>query len=190
MPYLPPHVIEGGQFPSSYGVDLFTEIKLIEESWRRHYPLIQYAPISKSPTAVTDITTQLSGQANTSKFDPMWGESIDSSIAVWQQPHASGTVQAAEPTLYQPPRSINARIQRVAREDTLKKIGFDRIRTLLLTIPTSLLDSIGVTCAAGDRFVWDNEIYEVLQWHPQGWRFNSTVKMYVWLNCEHAKRGS
>ena len=190
MPYLPPHVVEGGLFPSSYGVDLTTEIGMIEELWRRHYPLIQYAPMSKSPTAVTDPTTQLSGQANTTKFDPMWGESVDSGLAVWQQPHASTNAAAAEPTVYLPPRSVNARIQRVARDDQLKKYGFDRIRTLLVTIPTSMLDAIGVTVAARDRFVWDNEIYEVVQWSPEGWRFNSTVKVHIVLNAEHAKRGS
>lgn len=201
MPYIPPPAIDPTVFPQPYVADLTTHIGLIEERWRRSFPIISYTMIDKRVTAVADspagtgaASDALSGEAGSTKFDPLWGESIDSTLTTWQQPHgqaaATPAIKAVEPNVYLPAIPLHARIRRAARKDELQKYGFDRIRDLLVTIPTSMLDTAGVTCAAGDRFVWNNELFEVIQWSPMGWWFQTSVKLYIVLNVQHARRGS
>lgn len=199
MPYLPPPDTQSAVFPLAMGSDLTLQIRMIEERWRRFYPVLTYMPLNKQVTPVPISTPDVtSGAPGSTQFDTVWGEAVPAGLAVggWRQPHLSvqvdpeTAVQAAEPQVYHNNRPIHGRIQRVARKDELQKLGFDRIRDLLVTIPTSMLDAIGVTVVAGDRFMWDNELYEVLQWGPMGWWMNSSVKLYIVLNVAHARRGS
>lgn len=197
MPYLPPPSPDGAVFPQSYGSDLTLAIRLLEERWRRFYPVISYTPLDKRTTPVT-APSQTSGETGATQFDPLWGESVPTGLKAtgWRQPHLSSqvdpatAVQAAEPSVYIAARPLHGRIQRVARRDFLQKLGFDRLRDLLVTIPSSMLDSSGITVTQGDRFTWDNELYEVLQWSPMGWWMNSSVKLQIVLNVQHARRGS
>ena len=197
MPYLPPPMVNGAQFPLPYGADLQLQIRMIEERWRRFYPVLQYAPLDKRTTPVQS-PSETSGESGATQFDPLWGESVPTGLKAtgWRQPHLSTAVdpatavEAAEPNVYVAPRPIHGRIQRVARKDFLQKMGFDRLRDLIITVPTSMFDESGITVTQGDRFVWDNELYEVIQWSPMGWWMNSSVKLFLVLNCQHARRGS
>lgn len=197
MPYLPPPAVDDTQFPKAYGADLAVAVRMLEERWRRFYPVITYTSLDKRTTPVTR-TSQTSGEVGATQFDTLWGESVPTGLkdTGWRQPHLSTqvdpatAVQAAEPSVYLNPRPLHARIQRVARRDLLQKLGFDRLRDLLVTIPTSLLDASGITVTQGDRFIWDNELYEVIQWSPMGWWMNTSVKLQLVLNVQHARRGS
>lgn len=187
MPYLPPVKVDGPAWPPALSDDLRTEIGLIEERWKC-YPEVAYSPLDKRTTAAPT-SKSIVGEAGSTKWDPLWQESVPDTTE-WVQPHTTAAVDAADTNKYQEARKVRIRIQRTAREDQLKKFGFDRLRYMLATVPTSMLDRMGITCDAGDRFVWNNELFEVMQWSPQGWRYNSTVCLYVVLNVEHARRGS
>jgi hypothetical protein len=187
--YLPPIVVEGTVFPEALGPDAITAIRMIEERWERMYPLVHYTMIDKKTTPV-DSPATLSGEDGSSKFDTMWGESVDRKLTTWKQPQNNPEVAAAEVTVYQPSQQIRARIKREARENELKKFGFDRLRDLIVCIPCSLLDQKAITCQAGDRFTWNNETWEVIQHHVEGWWYNTNVNLYVWMNVQHARRGS
>lgn len=197
MPYLPPPSADDTQFPKAFGPDLSLAVRLLEERWRRFYPVITYTSLDKRVTAVTS-PSQTSGEVGSTQFDTLWGESVPAGLKAggWRQPHLSSqvdpatAVQAAEPSVYLAPRPIHGRIQRVARRDFLQKLGFDRLRDLIVTIPTSMLDASGITVVAGDRFTWDNELYEVIQWSPMGWWMNSSVKLEIVINAQHARRGA
>lgn len=196
MPYLPPPSPDGAEFPRAYDADLELAIRLIEERWRRFFPRLDYRPLNKLVTPA--VGNNPVGAPGTTQFDPVWGEAVPVETATtgWRQPHLSAIVtpdapiSAVEPQVYQEPRDIHGRVERVARKDHLQKLGFDRIRDLLVTIPSSMLDSSGITVTQGDRFVWDNELYEVLQWSPMGWWMNSSVKLFIVLNVAHARKGS
>jgi hypothetical protein len=171
---------------------LSQHIRQSEELWRTTYPKIAYMSLLKAATAVADTNT-LTGAAGTTQFDPLWGEAVPANMgATWQQPHANANpeVKASDPSLYSPAIDIHARIQRTAREDFLKKVGFDRVRSLLVTIPSSMCDAVGLNPKAGDRFMWDGELYHVLQYSPLGWWMNTNTKLYVVMNCAHEHRGS
>jgi hypothetical protein len=187
MPYLPPLKVDGTQFPQALGPDVITAIKMIEERWRRSYPLLPYTMIDSRNTAVSS-PSELTGEAGASKFDPMWGETVPATDTKWQQPHTRGV--AAEPTIYHPAVGIHGRIQRTLREDELKKFGFDRVRNLIVTFPTSLLDAAGITVRAGDRFTWNSELFEIVQQHVVGWWHATNVNLYVVTNVQSARKGS
>jgi hypothetical protein len=192
MTLLPPRTDSPTAFPTAHGPDLQQHIRQTEEMWRVSYPVVNYMSMLKAVTSVTDVNT-LSGEAGTTQFDPMWGEAVPANMgATWKQPHANTdpAVHASDPALFSPAVPLHARIQRTAREDLLKKVGFDRIRSLLLTIPASMCDAVNINPKAGDRFTWDGELYHVLQYSPLGWWMNTNTKLYVVLNCAHEHRGS
>jgi len=188
MPYLPPLRLTDTAFPEALGQDVLTAIQMIEERWRLTYPLVQYTAIDARATPVAS-PNELSGESGATKFDPLWGESVPATGTVWAQPHQSGGTGVA-PSVYRQPVSLRCRIQRTMREDDLKKLGFDRLRKLIATIPTSLLDAADIAVHAGDRFIWNGEPYEIVQHHPRGWWHNSNVNLYLVMNCESARRGS
>lgn len=189
MTYLPPLDLNGTEFPQALGEDLVTAIGMIEEEWQRSFPVVDYYPISKETTTVTD-PSMMSGSAGKTKFDPLWGEAVPSNMTVWQQPHLSGDFNAADPMVYEKAIPINCRIERGVRETQLKKFGFDLTRNIVATIPTSLLDKSGITVRAGDRFRWNGEDFEVLQWYQSGWYYNTNVILYITMSVQSARKGS
>ncbi len=188
MSYLPPYKLNDTVFPEALGQDVITAIQMIEERWQRSYPIVQYTCIDTRVTAVTS-PKNLSGEVGATKFDALWGESVPATDTTWKQPHQSDG-SGVDPSVYQPAVGIHCRIQRTMREDDLKKLGFDRLRKLIATIPTSMLDAASITVRPGDRFSWNNELFEVVQWHPMGWWHNANVNLYVVMNMESARRGS
>ncbi len=194
MPYINASLTTDTAFPEGGGSDLATSIELIEEAWEVHYPLVTYYPIDKRTTPVADVNT-LSGEAGASKFDPLYGESADPTQTVWKQPHGTaGVVKAAVVEVWTDPVEVRARVQRVTDETDLKKVGFDSndkwIGGLVLTIPSSMLDTLGVTCQAGDKFYWDNDEYVVKKPVQTGYWHNTNVRLYVSLGCERHIKGS
>lgn len=189
MSYLPPLKIDDAAFPTVLGQDVLTSIRMIEERWRRHYPSVDYLPLDKRVTPIST-PAQISGEAGSTKMDAMWGESVDASMTTWTQPQTTANAVAAEPNVYLAGRPIHARIMRSARDNDLKKHGFDRLRDLIACFPTSMLDAKGISVQAGDRFVWNSELYEVIQHHVEGWWYQTNVNLFVWVNAQHARRGS
>ena len=190
MTYLPVDPTMRTEFPREYGADVLQQISVIEERWKRSFPEVDYFCLLKA-TAPVSVDT-VSGVVDEAGFDPLWGESIDPSIAgtAWQQPHRNDGVRAANATKFDDPVKIHAQVRREARDDMLKKLGFDRFRDLLVTIPLSLLDEAGVTCQQGDRFVWDDEVFQVEQLNRTGFWKNTNLRLYMVLNCEHSRWGS
>jgi hypothetical protein len=198
----PPSVndtILGGNSASN---DLGTMRRMIEERWKLYYPAVDYYPLAKAVTSVGQQTTELVGEAGTTQFDPLWNEAVDQSIKPvgWKQPHLSEQVtqdpvnnpaaNAADPEIREGPFRLHMRTQKYLHEKMLKKLGFDQIRTLLCTVPSSMFDRYAIAPTAGDRFIWNDNWYEVLQVVPSIYYLNSTVSLYQILNVQSAKRGS
>lgn len=194
MAYLPDPTALTTVFPRVNAKDFAMQVRLIEEQYRRMYPLIAYSCFNKAvtPTAVTASGDRAPvGAAGTTKFDPIWNESVDPTSSTWKQPHASpGTVVAAETDQYLTPVPINARIQRINKETQLKKYGFDKVRDLTLFIPLSLMDRRGITAQHNDKFLWNNFEYVVLELNTNGYWKNSDISLYMVLNCEQRRKGA
>lgn len=189
MTYLPPLHIDGTEFPQPLGEDLVTAIGLIEEQWRMMYPKVVYTPIAKQTNAVPDPSV-MSGTPGNTKFDTLWGESVDKNMATWEQPQLNGTLSPVDPAVYKPGVPIHCRLERGVRETQLKKFGFDLLRNIVATIPTSMLDAAGITVTAGDRFEWNGETFEVLQWYQQGWYYSNNIILHIVMSVQTARKGS
>lgn len=169
-------------------------VREAEQMWKGNYPQIEYMSLIKQVTPMVNTRT-LIGANGTTKFDPIWGEAVPATADnSWQQPNGNvdpAVSQAAANAMqFTAPVRVHARIQRTAREDLLKKVGFDRVRSLLVTIPMSLLHNANLDPKPGDRFRWDGDLYHVQQTAPLGWWFNSNSKLYIVMNCAHEHMGS
>jgi hypothetical protein len=201
-PDYPKRVVDETIMFGGNGYDMATSQRMIEERWKLFYPSVPYSPLVKAVTAVGVATEVLSGENQTTAFDPLWGESVDrpAGQTQWRQPHASAVTSqdaildparvAAEPEIRAEERRVHMRIHRISREDLLKKLGFDLVRTLVGCVPTTMFDRIGITPQPGDRFRWNDEWYEVLQTSPQGWYKNTTHNLFWYLSVKSARIGS
>lgn len=198
MPYIPESITMPTVFPREYSADVQHAIAIIEERWRRFFPQVNYYCLNNKVTNVPvtasgDIDTEsVSGEAGGTAFDPVWGEAVDN-LAItggWKQPHLSGDRRAVNPEKFMAPERIHAQVRREAKDKELKKLGFDEVRDLLLTIPLSLLDERGIVVSIGDRFIWDNDLFEVLQFEKTGYWKNTNLRLYMVLNCKHYHPGS
>jgi hypothetical protein len=192
--YLPPTPTDQTAWPEAYGKDIAVQIRLIDEKWKRTFPLLTYYQIKKATTPATDPNMPI-GEAGKTQFDPVWGESVPADMAStgWRQPHGDAVADAADPELFEAPVSMNFRVQRIAKESELKKYGFDQIRDLLLFVPLSILDENSVIVTAGDSgdyVIWDGDEYTVLQKERAGYWKNTNVRLYMALNCEHRRPGA
>mgnify|MGYP001606644484 CR=1 FL=1 len=195
MAYLPESLTNETAIPRGFHQDFQEQVRVVNEKWQRHYPLIKYFCLKKVVTPVGQAVDTPIGATPNTVFDPLWGESIDKDAMVggaYIQPHVSGVsgVDATDPPQYEPAVDIHAQIRRDAKERELKRLGFDEVRDILVTIPTSLLDAAGITVQQGDRLIWDNDLYEVLQKQRTGYWKNTNLRLYVVMNCEHARMGS
>lgn len=196
-PYLPvsSQVVNDTQFPLAEGKDLQTDIGLIEECWRVNYTEIIYRSINKKPTPADPLQNELSGEAGTTQFDPVWREQVPSSMEPtgWEQPHGEDVDvhDATDRGVFFVPQKVHARIEGGReRERALKKYGFDKIRDLVVVIPLSLLDACDIHVTPDDFFVWDDDEYVVKQHRRTGFWKNSNIRLYIALNCEHRKLGA
>jgi hypothetical protein len=183
-----------------------TTVRMIESRWKRTYPRVAYYALKKNVTNVGTSTTAVSGSTGTTTFDPLWGEAVAPAMqdTGWQQPHLSAVtapnttpfasetadVPAAETEVRDDAVYVHMRVQRTLHETMLKKLGFDRVRTLVGTIPASMLDRFQTRPQPGDRIRWNAEWYEVEQFAPGGAYNNTTVWLYWVLNLKHARLGS
>ena len=191
MSYLPPTPTDPTVWPEPYGKDIALAIRMIDEKWQRHFPLLPYYGLKKATTPMTD-PDHPTGEPGNTQFDPVWGESVPVSMAAtgWVQPHADGTPDAVDPELFRDPVQLNFRVQRSEPELELKKYGFDQMRDLLLFIPLSILDAAGIKIQQGDYATWDGDEYAFLQFDRVGYWKNTNVRLYMAINCEHRRHGS
>lgn len=186
-PYLPVNLTEDTEFPEAWGKDLRHELRMIEERYHRHFPEIDYYQMKKAATPT--IPPAISGEPANTQFDPLWAESVDPNMATWQQPHLSGTLKAADVDVFFDPVPIHARLQRENLELELKKYGFDQVRDLLVFVPLTFFDSNNIAVSAGDKFVWDDDEYRVLQFDRTGFWKNTNLRIYMAINAEHLRAG-
>jgi len=203
-PYLPPKYTQGTEFPKAFGRDLHTQIRLIEERWKRYFPEIDYyprlqnigiadaTPDTRNPEIAAPVSPTDPAAGG---FDRLWGESVDRQMAdvdQWDQPHLSGTLDATtEAEGFQAPVKIHAQIKReVDKKRALELYGFDDVRDIIAVIPASVLDACGFRVKEGDKFIWDGQEYDVYQNAGGGWWKNSNIRLFRVLNCESKRLGS
>lgn len=195
MTYQPPRPTDPTQFPRPTGRDLDMDIRLIEEAWAVHYPLVRYRPIDKRTTPVASVDLP-SGEAGSTLWDPLWGETMAPTATAWQQPHGTaGAVAATDLEVYLPEVQMNFQVIRVTAESPdIKKYGFDnddrRLGTLIAVVPTSVLDKNGVTCQAGDLLLLEGDEWMVIKPRRAGYWENTNIPLYVNLLLERRRHGS
>lgn len=200
MTYIPPQYLEDTCFPksgsSSGGLsnDLATMISLLEEKWRRFFPIVDYFQMDYTPTTVPTEDTP-AGKPGATRVDDLWGEDIPASLtAEWIQPHENSpqglAADATDCKRYKPSVQFNLPIQREVDDKTLKRFGIDNMRDVLVTFLSSTLDDLGVTVQVGDRFVYGGENYEVEQYKQTGYWLNTNVALYIIGNCKRLRLGS
>jgi hypothetical protein len=136
------------------------------------------------------------GGVGSTTYDNLYGESHPGASGDdWSQPHGTeagvgAALDATDPELFADVERLHARVRRESRENELKKYGFDRVRDLIVTIPTLILDEHGITAKAGDQFVWDGDRFVVRQEDSGGYWKNTNIRLYRTLSCEHVHSGS
>ncbi len=197
MTYLPPDILDDTEFPTA-GVcakDINNQLEMINEKWRRSFPLVDYFQLKWTPTETGPAEDYISGVATETKVDDLWGEDIpDNLTAEWVQPHETTPegllYDAADTRQYDNAVLINAALDLQPSERTLKKVGIDEVKGIMVTIPVMLLDEAGITVKMGDFFVWRGERYEVLVTHDKGYWFNTNIYLYLVLDCKRQRIGS
>lgn len=195
MPYLPPDLIEEAKFPKAWDKDIRMQVRMIDESYRRMYPAADYFSLRVQVTKA-NATSDPVGVDGTTKFDPVYGESLDPTATKWAQPHLSAVVdadtatQAADVELFYDPVRVPRRFQLTSREDDIKPYGFDRVRHGIVFIPHSILDAFGITVQIGDKIRWNNEDFKVCQESPAAQWKSTNVFLYRAMAVEHYRHGS
>lgn len=189
MPYLPTADLINTTFPEGQARDVRRQIDFADKLYKRHYPRIDYYPLLKSVTPVAE-PTDTSGEPNTTKFDPVWGETLDSGLTEWEQPHDPGGAAASEVEEHGGPYPLHMRVQRGQKDLDLKRYGFDKMRDLTVYTTLKQLDDQGVAVKAGDRFVWDGDSYLVKDFTRTGYLWNTNIRVYMILSCDHERVGS
>ena len=190
--YLPVKFPTADALPLPYGRDLLTQVGMIEAMYTQQYPPINYRTLLKS-LAHRNITTDAPvGAVNTTVFDALWGEPVDPLLTgvAWKQAHLSGYLDATANARYADSKSFPARTQVEATDVELKRWGFDRVRSLIVTIPVSFLDHHEITIAEGDLLEWNGQMYAVKDIAKVGRWFNTETFLYRVLNLDQARRGS
>jgi hypothetical protein len=189
--YLPPLAITETVFPKAWSKDLYTSVRLIQEQYVRIYPKVFYQALLKSTTPVqnNDYDTPV-GAPGYTQFDPLYGEAVAANMTTIVQPHLSGEYQAANPELYAKPFPLNMRMFRSELETDLHKYGFDKVRELICTIPTVMLDRGGITVMEGDKFWWDGRAYKVESVGRDEYWHNTNVQLFVTFQADAWRAGS
>jgi hypothetical protein len=166
------------RLPRETGSDLAFQIRRIEEKWRRFHPRLVYYPISLAE--IGEVSAGLPAGSATN-YDPLTLELVSAP--------ASGAAPANRKKFLSP-AVIHIALSREARDDELKLYGFDKVRDVIARIPLSLLDAAGVRARPGDEFVWGEERFEVVDANKVGYWKNTTVRLFMALNCQTARAGS
>jgi len=196
MPYLPEDYTHQTGFPTAYGKDLALQVRMINEQYRRMYPQLPYYCLERDITPGSDApgdVTEPIGEAGHTAWDPLWGESIDTTIGAtgeWAQPHGDAVDNAVAVEVFATPVNIHGRVQREMKDRELKKLGFDEMRDIIVFFPHGLLDALGITVYAGDEFIWDGDRYLVKQHKSGGYWKNTNIRLYRVCNCEMVRSGS
>ena len=190
MPYLPTPDLINTRFPNGKSKDVIQQMRIIEEKAKRLYPQIAYHPIQVQSTEVSN-PDKLSGESGTTKYDPLYGESVnDSGSGKWEQPHGQSPVDATNAEKFGGPLYIHAIVINEGRDLDLKKYGFDKVRDLVLHIPLVILDEQGITVKEGDEFDWDGHRFMVKQYTRSGYLWGTNIRTYLTANCDHSRAGS
>lgn len=200
MPYLPPDVLQQTTLPEASGEDISTDIALIEDMWDL-FPTVMYYSLDKRTTSSKDSgdnqinPDKLSGETGATKYDVLWGESVDSTKTTWVQPQGTnGVVQAVDVEVFKDPIPMKARVTVVREHQKLEKYGFPTndkwISGLILMIPCSLLDKAGIYCGPGDKVLWDGDQFSVFAPKRTGMWHNTNIFLYVNLLCPRTRHGS
>jgi hypothetical protein len=201
MSYLPVEVLQRTVLPEGDDEDILTDILEIEELWTGFYPIIQYYPLDKRTTSLRNTgdgslnVDTLVGESGASKFDMLWGESMDPGQTTWVQPQGTaGAVKANDVEVFKAPIPVNARVTVVRKHQKLEKYGFDTndkwIGQLIVSIPVSILDRLGIYAQPGDKLLWDSDFFTVFSPSRTGLWKNTNIQLYVNLLCPRLRHGS
>jgi hypothetical protein len=196
MPYQPttPPVNPTGIDTATPSKDFAFMNRMIKAKFEGQYAagsLATYRALKKATTFEGDDVNQLVGEDGTTKYDPLYGDSMDPDMTVWEQPHLSGVHQAGAVELYDPPVDLPVKVptEETDREQTLR--GTEVKADLTVYVPTVILDERGITVKPGDWITFRGIDYIVRsvstskgRWHNVG------VPLYLDLGLVVKRQGS
>lgn len=197
MAYIPPEILSDTGFPQvePCGKDLCTTLDLINEKWSVAFPLVDYFQLLETPEKALPENDYVNGPVGQTIEDDLWGEDIPVTLqAEWVQPH-SNTVEglahdATDTRVWGPSVQVNAALQLESTERELTKFGIDKKKAIIATVPTRMLDIVGISCAIGDYLIWRGEKFEVLNVKNTGYWYNTNVYLYIVLELNRMRLGS
>ena len=184
MPYLPPRVINDTGLPTAYSPhkDLAVVALLLIEQWRKFYPLVAYRMIDLSiKKAVNDVA----GDLPHTIVDDLYGEAIPQTAEHrgWHQPHAQDAagddLDATAGRKYKTAINVNSRVEIASRNRDLGDFGIKDDKDMQFSIPTPLLDLLGITIRIGDIVEWDGEEFEITDWSREYYWKNTNVFLHI-----------
>jgi len=180
------------EFPKTWSKDVRMQARIVEEQWRRVFPLIPYYSLKKAVTPRADIEDfdELVGEDSTTKFDTLWREGVPTTSGTWKQPHLSGDLNATERHLFEESISMHMKLIMEGTEHELKRFGFDKVKDIVAQVPMIFFDRFNRKPQEGDKFFWDGDMFVVLQTKRHMYWKNTNIRMYYVLNCERKRRGS
>ena len=183
-------------FGPSASKDLRFQERLIAAKWRAQFAAsaLSYRSLLKAPTDV-DAGAQpaaVSGGTGTTRFDPLYGESIDPDVGgSWRQAQGSGDLDAGAVEAYAPAVAIPARVNLTPTEDDLKRHGFERDVTMVADVPAAVLDDAGVAAKPGDVADVGGLRYVVTGVNVLRSRWlNTFTPLFVAVGCRAKRQGS
>lgn len=79
---------------------------------------------------------------------------------------------------------IPAEVENPPSAQSLKKIGIDEERQIVIRFSTFILDELGVDVRPGDRITYDSHRYEVMSFHRLDYWYNSGVPFHLYVTCD------
>lgn len=194
VPYLPNKEILGTLFTSVDMSDLETHLRLLEERWKRFFPILDWRQLDFNPVPMTSGgEAYVAGVDGKTIINPVYNEAIPQGPndnanpgVQYQSPHG-GPVDATNRKIYKPTVPIHVQVKRIRPDNALtvtNKAGRSDARFILLC---SLLDRAGITVNEGDQVGYRGTRYEIREAViPEDgyWQQNTNIPLYV--VCEAA----
>jgi len=198
VPYLPNLTTEQTTAFSRNADDLRTHLRILEERWRRFYPVLPWYQLLFLPTAPVQAATSeapVVGLNTGTLVDDLYGEAVpQKTTGVYQQPHLTPVVNdsAPERKKHANPVSIHGFVRREETENELNQFGEDASRIVTVTLLTSLCDARGITVNPGDEFDYSGQRWEVRSSRiPERGRWKMTnIPLFIECRCMTKRVGS
>ena len=158
MAYLPPLDTLDTEVSPADARDIRTAMGLIEEKWRRHYPVVRWHQLDYTPGMPSEAgEANVIGAIGATRVDDLWGEAVpcDEVTGEFFQPHGKTEEQTPADVgtryKFKDPVEVHCLLQYDPIADPLKLSSTQGMRKARLVVPTVVADRAGLTISVGDE---------------------------------------